>query len=159
MGPKQTPNDKIKKVLMNTGPLYGSPWKNFSFAVTCSGAPPWDYVYSIVEILFPHTYWPMLGMPSCYWLSHTYVTACHTAKTRRISLIFSIFSWIYNQTGFPGSYSMCRMQRLTIPGGLMFTLNIFFQIFFQMSANGFRNLCEKTAGNDVLWLSGEKSPS
>ena len=77
--------------------------KELHFLVTRSGAPPQNFVSSIVEILFPHIYWPMPGMPSYYWLSHTYVTACHTAKTRRIRLIVALFSWIYNQMGFPGS--------------------------------------------------------
>ena len=67
------------------------------------------------------------------------------------------FSWIYNQKGFPGSYSMCRMQRLTIPGWLMFSLNIIFQIFFQTSANGFRNLWEKQQGTMFFDFQGKKS--
>ena len=90
---------------------------------------------------FVSTYISMMpGMPSYYWLSHTYVTACHTAKTRRIRLIVALFSLIYNQMGFLGSWSMCRRQRLSLPGGLMFILTIFPQISFQRSANGYGNL-------------------
>ena len=32
VGLKWTPNDKVMTVLVNTGPLYGSPWKNFIFS-------------------------------------------------------------------------------------------------------------------------------
>ena len=92
VGLKQTLNDKVMTVLVNTGPLYGPPWKNFSFPMIHSGAPPGNFFSSLVEILFPHIYWPMPGMPPYYWLSHTYFTPCHTAKTRRIRLIVPLFS-------------------------------------------------------------------
>jgi hypothetical protein len=45
VGPKQTPNDKVMTVLMNTGPFYGSPWKNFIF--------PWRFLPHCPEILCP----------------------------------------------------------------------------------------------------------
>ena len=122
-----------------------------------SGTPLINFVSSIVEILFPHIYWPMPGMASYYWLSHTYVMSCYTAKTRRIRLIVALFSWIYNQMGFPGSKSMCRMQRLSWPGGLMFTLTIIARISFQRSANGFRNLSEKQREMMFLTFGDKKS--
>ena len=31
VGPIRTPNDKVMTVLVNIGPFYGSPWKNFIF--------------------------------------------------------------------------------------------------------------------------------
>jgi hypothetical protein len=71
VGPKRTPNDKVMTVFVNTGPFYGSPWKNFFFTVTLFASPPRNFVSSIVEILFPHIYWPMPGMPFHSWLSHT----------------------------------------------------------------------------------------
>ena len=67
--------------------------KEFHFLVTHSGAPSQNFVSSIVEILFPHIYWPVPGMPSYNWLQHTYVTSCHTTKTRRIRLTVALFSW------------------------------------------------------------------
>ena len=77
--------------------------KELHFLVTRSGIPPQNFVSSIVEIFFPRIYCPMLGMPSCNWLSHTCVTTSHTGKTRRIRLIVAVFSWIYSQMGCPWS--------------------------------------------------------
>ena len=42
VGPKRTPNDKVMTVLVNTGPFYGSPWKNFIF--------PWSFLPHRLEI-------------------------------------------------------------------------------------------------------------
>ena len=58
--------------------------------------------------------------------------------------------------GFPGSYSMCRMQRLSLPDGLMFTLTIIARISFQRSANGFRNLSEKQRQMMFFDFQGQK---
>ena len=45
--------------------------KELHFPVTLFASPPRHFVSSIVEILFPHIYWSMPGMPFCSWLSHT----------------------------------------------------------------------------------------
>ena len=101
VGTKRTPNDQVMTVLVNTGLLYAV-LEIISFSRDAFWRADPNFVSCIVEILFPHICWPMPGMPSYYWLSHTYVMPCHTAKTRRISLIVSLFSWIYKQMGFPG---------------------------------------------------------
>ena len=102
MGPTRTPNEKIKTVLVSICPFYGSPWKYFIFSCAfCLTAP--NILSSIVEISFPHIYWPMPGMPFCSWLSRPWVTACHPAKTSRIRHIAAGFSSIYGQMRSPGS--------------------------------------------------------
>ena len=47
VGPKRTPNDKVMTVLVYTGPLYGSPWKNFSF--------PWRFSLQCPKICVLNT--------------------------------------------------------------------------------------------------------
>ena len=127
---------------------------SFSRDVFCHAAPKFCVLHS-GDIVSTYIL-PMPGMPSYYWLLHTYVTTCHTVKTRRIRPILAVFSWIYNQTGFPGSYSMCRMQRLSLPGGLTLILTVISWIFFQKSANGFRNLREKQRQMIYFDFQGQK---
>ena len=100
--PTQTPNEKIMTVLVSICLIYGSPWTYFIFSCAfCLTAP--KFLSSILDISFPHIYWPMPGMPFCSWLSRAWVIACHPAKTRRIRHIAAGFSSIYGQMRLPGS--------------------------------------------------------
>ena len=51
VGPKRTPNDKVMTVLVNTGPLYGSPWKNFIFPWRFLPHPPKFCVHGSGDIV------------------------------------------------------------------------------------------------------------
>ena len=53
-----------------------------SFSRDLFGLPPRNFLSSIVEILFPHIYWPMPGMPFCSWLSRAGVTSCISSEKK-----------------------------------------------------------------------------
>ena len=98
MGPKRTPNDQVMTVLVNTGPLYGDLQRTSFSCDAFWGAAPKFCVLHSGDIVSTYI---LTDARNALWLSHTYVTACHTAKTRRIRLIVALFSWIYNQWDSP----------------------------------------------------------
>ena len=129
--------------------------KELHFLVTRSGTLLQNFVSSIVEILFPHIYWPMPGMPSYYWLSHTYVTHFRTAKTKRIMLIVALFFFLNLQ---PNGIHRVKEHVQNATFVLTRWTNVYTHHnlldFLPKVCQWFKKLVWKAAANDVFWLSG-----
>ena len=91
--------------------------KVLHFPLTLFAWPPWNFLVSIVEILFPHIYWPMQEKPFCSWLSHAWVTAWHPAKTRRIRHIAVGFFQFTTKWGCPDHRASAERYVCPYQGG------------------------------------------
>ena len=155
MCPKQTLNDKVMTIFLNTT-LYMAVLERISFsreALWRAGRKL--YVLHGGDIVSTYILTDARNALLLLAVTHVRYGMPHGKNKENKAYICLIF-FKYNQMGSPGSWSMCRMQCLSLPGGVMFILTIISQISFQRSANGFRNMYEKRRQMMFFDFKGQK---
>ena len=162
MGPTRTLNDKIITVLVKICPFYASPWKYFIFSCAfCLIAPKFLVLYrgDIVS-----TYVLTDARNALLFLAFTrmsYSMPCGENKENKAYICWIFFNLRPNEI----AQIIEHLQKGTfvLPGRLMSISNSLSNIIswipFKRKFQWVQKLVWKTATNDVLWLSGPKSPA
>ena len=153
MGPKRTPNDQVMTVLANTGPLYGSPWNNFIF----SRRPKFCVLHSgdIVS-----TYILTDARNALLLLAVTHVRYAMPHGKNKENKAYSRLIFLSLQpNGIPRIIDHVQNATFVHTRWTNVYTHHSLSDFLSMECQWFQKLGWKTATNDVLWLSGAKSPA
>ena len=156
--PTRTPNDKVMTVLVNIGPFYGSPWKYIIFPCAfCLTAPKFLFHYSgdIVS-----TYILTDARNAILFLAFARMSYSMPPSENKENKAYS--RWIFINL-WPNEIAR-NIEHLE-KGTFVPTrgANVYKQHnlsnFLQKEVAMGSETCPKTTANDVLWLSGQKSPA
>ena len=117
---------------------------------------PQNFLSSIVQISFPHIYWPMQGMPFCPWIWRCMSYSMPSGENKENK---AYSRWIFfNLRPNEIARIIENLQKGTfVPiRGLMSKSNIISRISIKKKCQWVQKPVWKTATNDVLWLSGPK---
>ena len=158
MGPTRTPNDKIMTVLVSICPFYGSPWKYFIFScVFCLTAPKFHGLNSgdIVS-----TYILTDARNALLFLAFTHMSYSMPSGENKENMAYN--RWIFFNLR-PNEIARIKehLQKASFfpTRGADVHKQHNLSNFLKKEVPMGSETCPKTTANDVLWLSGPKSPA